>query len=136
VIDASGEETCVSAKTLEGVSLRGYTRVLFKTRNSYNYGLGAAYLHRFIYLEKNACDILVENGVKTVGFDYITIDPIDTEDYPAHRTLLGNGTCVIEGIDLSRAEAGEYFLVCLPLKLLGTDGANARAVLIGNGYRP
>ena len=26
--------------------------------------------------------------------------------------------------------SGEYYLMCLPLKLIGTDGANARAVLL------
>ena len=36
----------------------------------------------------------------------------------------------VEGLDLRGIEPGAYTLVCLPLKLEGSDGAPARAILI------
>ena len=77
---------------------------------------------------------MVQHHVLTIGLDYITIDPFGSEGFPAHTTLLWNGVCVIECINLDGVEPGEYFLMCLPLKLKGTDGANARAVLLKPGF--
>jgi arylformamidase len=49
---------------------------------------------------------------------------------PVHRVLLEAATVIVEGLDLSDVHAGEYDLWCLPLKLVGSDGAPARAVLV------
>ena len=76
----------------------------------------------------------VKHKVATVGLDYITVDPFGSKEFPAHTTLLWNKVCIIECINLEDVEAGEYYLMCLPLKLIGTDGANARAVLIEKGF--
>ena len=37
---------------------------------------------------------------------------------------------LLEGLVLTEVEPKEYFLACLPLKLVGSDGSPARAVLI------
>ena len=36
---------------------------------------------------------------------------------------------IVEGLDLSEVEPGEYDMVCLPLRLAGADGSPARVVL-------
>jgi len=69
-------------------------------------------------------------GIKTVGLDFIPVDRFGSQDFPCHRTLLGAKTMIIEGLDLENVEQGEYFLVCLPIKLKTPDGAWARAVLV------
>ena len=51
-------------------------------------------------------------------------------DHEAHRELLGAGVVPVEGLDLRKIEPGEYTFVCLPLDLVGSDGAPARAILI------
>jgi arylformamidase len=43
--------------------------------------------------------------------------------------LLGAGIWIIEGLNLADVEPGEYEMICLPLRLVGSDGAPARAVL-------
>jgi RHS repeat-associated protein len=48
-----------------------------------------------------------------------------------HHILLKAGLIILEGVDLSAVEPGAYALYCLPLKLIGSDGAPARAVLVG-----
>jgi arylformamidase len=49
---------------------------------------------------------------------------------PTHDILLRAHVAVVEGLDLSGVPAGRYDLYCLPLKLVGSDGAPARAILI------
>jgi arylformamidase len=50
-------------------------------------------------------------------------------EFPAHHALLSAGVVIVEGLDLSETEQGEYDLVCLPLRLVGADGAPARVLL-------
>ncbi len=68
-------------------------------------------------------------GLTLVGIDYLSVDPYWAHDLPAHRALLANGVIVLEGLDLREVKAGGYELLCLPLKLVGADGAPARAAL-------
>ena len=39
------------------------------------------------------------------------------------------GIGIIEGLDPSAVRAGRYEMICLPVKLHGSDGAPARAIL-------
>ncbi|MEJ7711295.1 MAG: hypothetical protein WKF84_15880 [Pyrinomonadaceae bacterium] len=66
-----------------------------------------------------------------MGIDYLSVDPLDSPDFPAHQVLLKAGVWILEGLDLRGAAAGAYELVCLPLRLTGGwgDAAPARALL-------
>ena len=134
VVDATGEDQCIHADTLKGIDLSKHKRLLFKTKNSLDYYKRPEFYRDFIYLDKSACELFVENKIKTVGLDYITVDPEGLGCFPAHTTLLWNEVCIIECINLDGVEAGEYYLMCLPLKLHDTDGANARCVLLQKGF--
>jgi len=103
--------------------------VLIRTRNS---GLLAdPEFHRdYTYLAPDGAQYLVDKGVDLVGVDYISIEQFRSGHHRTHRTLLEKGIVIVEGLDLSSVQPGEYDLVCLPLKLAGLDGAPARAVLI------
>jgi arylformamidase len=57
------------------------------------------------------------------------VEVFKTPGAPAHHILLGGGTIVIEGLNLLEVEPGVYELLCLPLKIVGSDGAPARVVL-------
>jgi arylformamidase len=46
-----------------------------------------------------------------------------------HLRLLTAGVVILEGLDLSLVEPGDYELICLPLRLTGIEGAPARAML-------
>ena len=135
VVDVTSAEKCVKNTDLKDVPLKEYKRVLLKTKNSLDYYKRPEFYKDFIYLDKSACEMFVDAGVLTVGLDYITIDPHGSEDFPAHKTLLHNGVCVIECINLENVEPGEYYLMCLPLKLKGTDGAPARVILLEKGFK-
>lgn len=67
---------------------------------------------------------LLNTGVKLLGVDRLSVG-----DAGVHRLLLQAGVVIVEGLDLSAVEPGEYDFICLPIKLESADGAPARAVL-------
>jgi len=116
----------ITADLLARLDLRGVTRLLFKTRNSY---LSRDVFHQdFSALANDAARWIVERGIRLVGVDYLSVEHFQG-DGSVHRTLMGAGLVIIEGLDLSQAPPGDYTLYCLPLKLAGSEGAPARVVL-------
>ena len=106
-------------------------RLLFKTRNSDEWGSGVTeFRSDFVAVSPDGAQYLVDRGVKLVGVDYLSVAPFDNV-IPTHRILLEGGVLVVEGLDLSQVSQGRYTLHCLPLKLAATDGAPARAILVG-----
>jgi len=75
-------------------------------------------------------DWLAERGVLLLGVDTDSMDAFESKDLPAHRRLARRGIAILEGIDLSAVEPGEYDLVALPLRIQGADGSPVRAVLV------
>ncbi len=113
---------------LEALDLRDDIRVLIRTRMSGQ--MRRPTLHADgVHLSADAARYVVHAGIKLVGFDYLSVDPIGSEGFPAHWELLGAGVVVLEGLDLSEVKPGEYDLICLPLPLVGADAAPARAIL-------
>ncbi|MEJ7698766.1 MAG: hypothetical protein WKF71_03850 [Pyrinomonadaceae bacterium] len=53
------------------------------------------------------------------------------ESFDTHITLLEREVVIIEGLDLRGVAAGDYELICLPLKIVSEkgDGAPARTIL-------
>ena len=101
-------------------------RILFKTRNVWD---PKAFKKVFIACNAAAARHLVERKVQTVGIDYLSIGAYEADGVETHQIILGAGIWVIEGLDLTKVEPGLYDLICLPLKILGGDGAPARAVV-------
>ena len=84
----------------------------------------------FVAVDASGAEWLVKKGVKLVGVDYLSVAPFD-DGVATHQILLKAGVVVVEGLNLSRVSKGRYTLYCLPMKLMGSDGAPARAVLVG-----
>jgi arylformamidase len=104
-------------------------RVLFKTRNSSLGWWTQDFIEDFVYVSQEAARYLADREVRTVGVDYLSVGGFRRDGVETHQALLGAGIWVIEGLDLSRVEPGEYELICLPLKVEDGDGAPARAIL-------
>jgi arylformamidase len=113
---------------LEALDLSDDLRVLFKTRMSGQLRQ-PAFQEDHIYLTPEAAVYLAQIGIKLVGIDYLSIEKFGSDDYAAHRALLTAGIVIVEGLDLSEVEAGEYEMACLPLRVVGAEGAPARVVL-------
>ena len=120
VVDATTVDGEIGADAVP----EGVERVLFKTRNSELWGRHA-FDESFVRIGVAAAQRLVEVGVRLVGIDYLSVGEPET-----HRTLLGAGIAAIEGLDLRSIAPGRYRLACLPLRIVDSDGAPARAVLI------
>jgi arylformamidase len=119
----------IRADDLRGLDWSGVKRALFRTRMSDRLR-GGQFDPEFVYLEGSAAEFLVEKQVVLVGVDSLSIDRFRSPQHPAHHALLGNGVVVIEGLDLSGVEPGDYVLVCAPLKIVGGEAAPARAFLL------
>jgi arylformamidase len=111
--------------------IEGIERVLFKTKNSAFWN-ESEFHSDFAHLSPAAADALVSNGVKLVGIDYLSIERFHSGDHAVHKAFLSKEIVILEGLDLREVEAGDYELICLPLKYVGGegDGAPARVVLI------
>jgi len=103
-------------------------RLLFKTSNSELRYKDDNFYEDYVGVDDSAAKYLVECGVRTVGLDYLSIAPW-ADLISTHITLLGAGVWVIEGLNFKGVDAGDYELLCLPLKIQGSDGAPCRAVL-------
>jgi arylformamidase len=111
-----------------GLDLSEDVRVLIKTANSRLWG-SPEFHTDYIGVTEAGAKFLVERGVKVVGVDYLSVEQFKTPGAPAHHVLLGSGTIVIEGLNLRDVEPGIYDLICLPLRIVGSDGAPARVLL-------
>jgi arylformamidase len=125
VVDLTHVKTQIEKEDISHVRSR---IILFKTRNSQLWN-DQQFRKDYVYLSEDAARWVVEDGVKTVGIDYLSIAS-PGEGATVHRILLGGGVTIIEGLDLRNINPGKYTLACLPLKIVAGDGAPARAILI------
>jgi arylformamidase len=114
---------------LAAAGLREDLRVLLRTPNSALWNSHDGFHTEYTYLTERGAKFLVDQGVKVVGVDYLSVEQFKKAGAPAHHILLGNGVIIIEGLNLSEADAGQYEMYCLPLRVAGADGAPARVIL-------
>ena len=127
VIEVSSR-TGITAEDLDGIDFSDDIRVLIKTHNSHLWG-SPEFETGYVGVTESGAKRLVERGLKVVGVDYLSVEQFRKPGAPAHHILLGAGTIVIEGLDLRDVDPGIYEMFCLPLRIVGSDGAPARVVL-------
>lgn len=123
-----GDVEKITAELLDNLGLQdGTRRLLLRTTNSAlwkkNY-----FDPNYVALTEGAAEWVVNKGIGLVGIDYLSIQLYQGSP-EVHRILLGGDVVVLEGINLALADAGQYELICLPLKMIGTEGAPARVIL-------
>ncbi len=109
--------------------LRPGERLLLKTPNSGRNLLDLPFAEDFVFISQEAARLMAKAGVQTVGVDYLSVGGFRKDLLETHEILLESGIWIIEGLDLRHIEPGGYELACLPLKIIGCDGAPARAAL-------
>ena len=125
VVDATAVERQLDAAAVAGLGLPPVTeRLLFKTRNGALWDR-ESFASDWVAFTGDGAEALLALDVRLAGIDYLTIG-----DEDAHHVLLGAGVVPLEGLDLRDVEPGPYTLFCLPLKVVGTEGAPARALLV------
>ena len=124
VVDASAATTVIDAAVIASASIpAGAERVLLKTRNSELWALDH-FTRDHVRLDASGAQAVLDLGPRLIGIDYLSIG-----DGDAHTLLLSAGVVPLEGLDLRGVEPGRYTLYCTALKLVGSDGAPARALL-------
>ncbi len=125
VIDVIGKES-IGVGDLIGVELDGCKRVLFRTLAWENPN---EFPERIPHIEPNLAPFLGSKGIKLIGLDVPSVDPIDSKELPAHQSLNEHGIHILESLMLDEIEPGDYELIALPLPLVEGDGSPVRAVL-------
>lgn len=109
---------------------RGTERLLLRTMNSKYWKNGSSIFNPdYVAITREAAQWIVDRGVRLLGVDYLSVEIYKDETSCTHKTLLSGGVIILEGLNLSEINPGIYELICLPLKLVGAEGAPARAVL-------
>lgn len=68
-------------------------------------------------------------GVKLVGVDVPSVDPVDSKELAGHHALFQHDIYILENVMLDHVAVGDYELIALPLALKEADGSPVRAVI-------
>jgi len=128
VIEIHDTESIKPAE-LEQHNIQKDERILFKTHNSTQNWQTDEFVKDFVYISHEAADYLAKIQIQTVGVDYLSVGGFYKDGPETHHALLGAHIWIIEGLNLSEVQPGNYDLICLPIKLQGSEGAPARAVI-------
>lgn len=120
----------VTPSELASLNLPSSTkRLLLRTRNSELWAAGVTDFRKdYVALSADAARWVVDRGIRLVGIDYLSVQCFK-DDSLTHQTLMKAGVIIVEGLNLAGVEPGSYELICLPIRLVGADGAPVRAVL-------
>jgi arylformamidase len=84
----------------------------------------------YVGISWDAAQWLVDHHFLLVGIDYLSVESYNAPQPNTHRTLLGAGIIVVEGLNLGMVPPGDYTLACLPLKIKNGDGGPCRTILV------
>jgi arylformamidase len=121
----------IGAAELADLDLSDDIRILFKTSNSRLWA-SPEFNRNYVGVTASGAEHLIAHGIKVVGVDYLSVEEFKQPGAPAHHVLLGAGAIIIEGLNLRDVEPGVYDMLCLPLRVVGADGAPARVLLRRN----
>lgn len=124
-----GHKMHIRKSNLQNIVFEQTKMLLLKTGNSGRWQSGQ-FCPDFIGLDEDAAQYLVNIGMKLIGIDYLSIQPFSAPDSQVHRILLSNDVLILEGINLTGVEDGDYLLSCLPLNIPGAEASPVRATLI------
>ena len=115
--EAIDDEDLEAAEEAAGVAVREGEAVLLHTGVS-NTPLQAVLQPPNVYLSRNGAEYLEFKGVSLVGADLGSIDDIKSSELVAHRTLLGRGIIILEGLcNLDAIDSERFRLASFPLNL-------------------
>lgn len=74
--------------------------------------------------------LLAERGVRLLGVDVPSVDPISSSRLEMHWALQARRIAILESLNLSGVRPGNYVLIALPLRIAQGDASPVRAILI------
>ncbi|MBO1580735.1 arylformamidase [Bacillus sp. XF8] len=125
IIDVSGMDS-IGMVELEKIDLEGVERLLLRTSS---HGKAQDFPETIPYLRADIAPFLSEKGIKLIGVDVPSVDPLDDKELAAHHQLFKHGIHILENVVLDHVQDGDYELIALPLALTDADGSPVRAVI-------
>jgi arylformamidase len=104
-------------------------RVLLRTRNSDQLWHDQPFRTDYVGINASGAEFLARSGVALVGVDYLSVGVFAGDGPETHRILLRAGIWIVEGLALGSVQEGQYEMICLPLRIVGSDGSPARVAL-------
>lgn len=126
VLDVRGAGGRVEPADVDWDALRGVTRVLFRTYDSFP---DDRWDSDFTAVAPTVIARLRKHGVRLVGTDAASLDPEQSKTMDAHHEIKQGDMRILEGLVLDDVPPGEYELIALPLKIAGADASPVRAIL-------
>lgn len=132
VVDVRGDAPFVTADAIEAaVAATGQgappPRLLLRTGQRDDWG--TTFPEDFRALDPGAIAWAAAHGVRLLGTDAPSVDPLTSKDLPAHAACAAHDVAILEGLALDRVAPGRFELICLPLSLPEADASPARALL-------
>lgn len=127
VLDLTDVEDMVTEERLRKCKITKKI-VLLKTKNSFD--SMDEYNPKHVAMTPESAEYLIEQGVTCLGYDYQSFEREGKNE--VHKVFLAKKITLIDNLRLKETEEKDYFLICLPIKVTGIDGAPARAILIDN----
>lgn len=91
----------------------------------------ARYFSGFPVLSRQAAEWLAGRGLRGVGIDTLSVDPLADTDLPIHHILLSAGLVIVENLaNLDAVPESAFLFSCLPMKIRDADGSPVRAVAV------
>ena len=109
--------------------IEGLDFVLLRTGWDRHWKTDQYYQGAFPVLTETGARFLGGLGLKGVGLDTPSPDPVRSHELPAHHILFDHGLVIVENLtNLGDLPPQDFVFSCLPLRLMDGDGSPVRAV--------
>ena len=125
VYDFTDVQDKLTSEDFKKKNIKSGSFILLKTRNSFSEEFDT----KFVYVDADGAAYLKECQISGVGIDSLGIERAQP-GHETHKTLFGSGIIILEGLKLADIKEGTYQMIALPLKLIGTEAAPARVILL------
>ena len=126
VVDLRGLTEVTAESFMNALIPTDVRRLLVRTDNSERWSEG--FVEDFVGLSVDAAQWVVDRNIDVIGVDYLSVQPFHGPR-AVHDVLLNANVIILEGLDLRNTSARAYEMICLPLALVGCEGAPARAMI-------
>lgn len=125
-VTGEGDPSLVPADALSPEVLEGVQRLLLRTSDSHDHKV---FDSGFTALGPEAAKAAVAAGLRLIGIDTPSMDFAESKELEAHKILRAGNVALLENLDLTGVPEGDYELIALPLRILGSDSSPVRAIL-------
>lgn len=125
-VKGEGTPSVVPASVLSADVLKGVDRLLLRTSDTHDY---KTFDRHFTALGPDGAKAVVAAGLRLVGIDTPSMDHPESKKLEAHKILQAGNVALLENLDLTGVPEGDYELIALPLRILGSDSSPVRAIL-------